>query len=172
MASSTSAPMDLYIAAYPDPMAAQSDWDGIKQLAKDDVIKVDGLVLVSRDDNGKINVKDNARDVGKGAAIGAVGGAVVGLIFPPAVLGAAVVGAAAGAGVGGLRQHNRRDMIKDDVEDVLPPGSSGIVAIFEPKWVEKVERALSAASNITKHEVDPESAEDVKTGATSGGSST
>ena len=31
-------PVDLYIAAYSDPGAAQQDWDDIKQLARDDVI--------------------------------------------------------------------------------------------------------------------------------------
>jgi hypothetical protein len=29
-----------------DPNAARGDWDGIKELAKDDLIKVDGLILV------------------------------------------------------------------------------------------------------------------------------
>lgn len=48
MASGTNAPVDLYIAAYLDPDGARGDWDAIKQLAADDVIKVDGLVLVSR----------------------------------------------------------------------------------------------------------------------------
>ena len=47
MASSTDAPVDLYIAAYDDPDAARGDWDAIKQLAHDDVIKVDGLVLTA-----------------------------------------------------------------------------------------------------------------------------
>ena len=46
------APVDLYIAAYADQDAARGDWDAIKQLANDDVIKVDGLVLVSRGDDG------------------------------------------------------------------------------------------------------------------------
>src|ERR1700745_4153398 len=44
MASTSDAPVDLYIAAYDDPDAARSDWDAIKELAGDDVIKVDGLV--------------------------------------------------------------------------------------------------------------------------------
>ena len=42
------APMDLYIATYSDPGAAQQDWDDIKQLARDGVITVDGLVLSRR----------------------------------------------------------------------------------------------------------------------------
>ena len=45
------APLDLYVAAYGDPDAAQQDWDGLKELAKDKVISVDALILVSRDDD-------------------------------------------------------------------------------------------------------------------------
>ena len=162
-------PVDLYIATYPDPGAAQEDWDGIKQLARDELITVDGLVLVSRDADGKIRVKDDAHEGRKGAALGAVGGAVVGLIFPPAFLASAAVGAAAGAGAGAIVDHKQKKEIKADVEDVLPPGSSGIVALFEERWVEDVEKALANAEKVTKHEVDSESAEEVKATATSGG---
>jgi uncharacterized membrane protein len=161
------APVDLYIAAYSDPNAAQADWDDIKQLVRDKVITVDGLVLVSRDADGKIDVKDKASDVGKGAAIGAIGGAIVGLIFPPALIASAAVGAGIGAGVGGIRDHDRKEEIKADVEDVLPPSSSGIVALFEERWVTEVEKALTKADKITKHEVDSESAEEVKATASS-----
>ena len=70
MASATDAPVDLYIAAYGDPDAARSDWDGIKQLAKDDLIKVDGLILVSRRDDGKIHVDDDFHETRKGATWG------------------------------------------------------------------------------------------------------
>ena len=119
----TDVPIDLYIAAYADPHAAQADWDDIKALARDDVIKVDALVLVSRDaDDGKVHVKDNAHDVGKGAALGAVGGLLVGLIFPPSLLASAVVGGGVGAGAGALLDHEQKKAIEADVEDVLPPG--------------------------------------------------
>jgi uncharacterized membrane protein len=165
-------PVDLYIAAYSDPSAAQEDWDDIKQLARDDVITVDGLVLVSRDADGKIDVKDNANDVGRGAAIGAVGGAVIGLIFPPAFLASALVGGGIGAGAGAIRDRREKKEIKADVEDVLPPNSSGIVALFEERWVGDVDKALSHADNVSKHEVDSESAEDVKATATNGSQAT
>lgn len=161
-------PVDLYIATYSDPDAAQQDWDDIKQLARDDVITVDGLVLVSRNADGKIEVKDSAHDVGKGAALGAVGGAIIGLIFPPAFLASAAVGAGIGAGAGAILDHHQKNEIKADVEEVLPPGSSGIVALFEERWVEDVEKALTKADKVSKHEVDSESAEDVKATATSG----
>ena len=165
MASDTDAPVNLYIAAYPDPDAARADWDAIKQLADDDVIKVDGLVLVSRRSDGKIHVDDNFHTAAKGAAWGAVGGAVVGLIFPPAVLAGAAVGAGVGLGVGGLVSHGEKEEIKADVEDTLPLNSSGSVAMFEDQWATDVDKALSNSSNITKEQVDGDSADQVKTAA-------
>ena len=94
------APVDLYVAAYDDPDAAQQDWDRIKRLASEKVVRVEALVLVSRDTDGKIHVKDDAHEAGIGAVVGAVGGALVGLIFPPALLASAAVGAGIGAGAG------------------------------------------------------------------------
>ena len=165
MSEEANVPVDLYIAAYNDEGAAQGDWDTIKDLAKEKLITVDGLVLVRRGTDGKIEVKNDAHEVGVGTVIGAVGGAVIGLIFPPAFLASALVGAGVGAGTGALLDHHHKSEIKADVEDVLPPGSSGIVALFEERWVADVEKALANADKVSKHEVDSGSAEDVKQAA-------
>jgi uncharacterized membrane protein len=165
MATDTDAPVDLYIAAYQNPDAARGDWDSIKQLAEDDVIKVDGLVLVSRRSDGKIHVDDDFHTAAKGAGWGAVGGAVVGLIFPPSLLAGAAVGAGVGLAAGGIKSHHEKAEIKADVEDTLPLNSSGIVALFEESWVTDVERSLAQADSVTKHQVDPDSAEEVKAAA-------
>ena len=166
MASTSDAPVDLYIAAYDDPDAARGDWDTIKELAKDDTIKVDGLILVSRRADGKIHVDDDFHETRKGATWGAVGGAVVGLIFPPALLASAAVGAGIGAGAGALVSHGQKEEIKADVDDTLPINSSGIVAIFEERWEGDIDKALSQASNVTKEKVDSDSANQVKEAAT------
>jgi uncharacterized membrane protein len=155
-------PVDLYIAAYNDPNAAQADWDAIKQLAQDDVITVEALVLVNRDMDGKIDVKDNFHTVGVAAGLGAAGGLLIGLIFPPAFLASGVVGGAVGAGVGGLVSAHRESEIKKDVEDVLPPGSSGIITLFDITWKPKVDEALSKASKIDEEDVDADSAAKLK----------
>ena len=165
MASTTDAPVDLYVAAYADPDAARGDWDTIKGLANDDTIKVDGLILVSRGADGKIDVDDDFHETRKGAVWGAVGGAVVGLIFPPALLASAAVGAGIGAGAGALVSHGEKEEIKADVEDTLPLNSSGIIAIFEEQWEGDIDKALSNASNVTKEKVDKDSANQVKTAA-------
>jgi uncharacterized membrane protein len=166
MSRDSDAPVDLYIAVYDDPEAARGDWDAIKQLAKDEVLTLDGLVLVSRRNDGKIHVDDNFHETSKGAALGAVGGAVIGLIFPPAFLASAAVGAGVGAGAGALVSAGEKSAIKADVEETLPLNSSGIVAIFEEQWADDVAKALSGAGTVTKEKVDGDSAAAVKAEAT------
>jgi uncharacterized membrane protein len=165
MASTTDTPVDLYVAAYADANAAQADWDAIKQLADDKVITVHGLVLVRRDADGKLHEKDNAHIVGGATVLGAAGGLLVGLIFPPAFLASGVVGAGIGAGVGGLLSHAEKTEIKAEVEDDLPPDSSGIVAVFEERWAPDVTKALGGANNVSEHKVDRQSVEKAKDAA-------
>ena len=162
MTTEGSVPVDLYVAAYSDPDAARADWADIKDLAKEKVIAVEALVLVSRDAEGKIHEEDNAHTVGVGGVLGAAGGLLVGLIFPPALLVSTAVGAGIGAGVGGLVSHREKKEIKAEVACDLPVGSSGIVVLFDGTWVPGVERALSRADMVSKHEVDRQSVENVK----------
>ena len=161
------APMDLYIGAYADADAAQADWDALDQLQSDGVVKLDGVALVTRDAEGKIVVKDTAHTTAHGAGWGAVGGAVIGLIFPPAILGAAAVGAALGAGGGALVSHADKQEVKEDVEDVMPNNSSGIVALFEERWADQVEKAMAKADKVTKRDIDSDSAKQAKQAAKS-----
>ncbi len=155
-------PVALYIAAYNDENAAQGDYDALKQLVKAGAIFVDVAVLVSRDDEGKLYVKENAHEVAGGTMVGAAAGLLIGLIFPPAFLASGVVGGAIGASVGKLVKMDRTSDIKKEVEDVLPAGSSGIIAMFDITWKPKVDEALKNASKIDEEEVSPESAAKLK----------
>ena len=146
--SKSDAPVDLYIAAYMDPDGAQQDWDGIKQMVDDKVIEVEAMALVSRDENGKIHVKDDAHHARHGAKKGAIGGALVGLIFPPTLIAGAIVGAAAGGVAGGVLTRVERRKVKADVEATLPVGSSAIVAVFEERWFTDLEKALAKADRF------------------------
>jgi len=162
---SNDVPVDLYIAAYNDPESAQEDFDALKQLVREGVIFTDVAVLVSRDEDGKISVKENAHEVAKGAMVGAVAGFAIGLIFPPALIATTVVTSVAGGAIGKLVSFGRESEIKKDVEEVLPPGSSGIIAIFDEVWVAEVEKALKKAEKIDKEQVDKDSVEALKESA-------
>ena len=71
------------ISNYSEPATAKEDWNMLKGLVADDVIKVGALALVNRDHNGKVHVKDTTNEPGIGAVAGLVGGAVVGVIITP-----------------------------------------------------------------------------------------
>lgn len=158
-------PVALYIAAYDDPNAAQGDYDALKELVKTGAIFVDVAALVSRDDEGKLYVKENAHEVAGGTMVGAAAGLLIGLIFPPAFLASGVIGGAVGASIGKLVKMDRTSDIKKEVEDVLPPGTSGIIALFDVTYKPKVDDAVSHASKVDKEEVSPESAEELKKAA-------
>jgi uncharacterized membrane protein len=100
--------------------------------------------------------------------VGAAAGLLIGLIFPPAVIASTVVGGAAGAGLGGLLSHHRETEIKKNIEDVLPPGSSGIVTVFDITWKPKVDEALAKASKVDEEQVKADSVEQVKEAAEKG----
>lgn len=147
------APLDLWIATYPDAGVAEEAWNRLKQRVENEEMSVEALALVNRDQDGKIHVKDTKHEGGIGAAIGAVGGAVLGLIFPPSLLASAVVGTAVGAGAGSAVDRVSKRQIKSDVEWAVPPGSSGVVVIFDEQWAGDVEQALADAKRVERHHV-------------------
>ena len=158
------APLDLYIAGYNDPAAAKADFDALKKAQRQGIVFIDGAVLVSRDADGTMHVKESGdHDVFKGSTIGVAGGLVVGLFAPP-LLGAMVVGGLIGGLVGKLAKHHEEKGIAKDVEDVVPPGTSGVVAVFEEIWVDEVERQLAKAEKKAVKKADKETANELKKG--------
>jgi uncharacterized membrane protein len=155
-------PLDLYIAGYNDPTAAKIDFDALKKAQREGIVMIDGMVLISRDADGTMHVKESGdHDVFKGATIGVTAGLVVGLFAPP-LLGAMVVGGLIGGLIGKLTKHHQEKGIAKDVEDVVPPGTSGVVAVFEEVWVAEVERQLAKANKKAVKEVDKETAKELK----------
>jgi len=160
----TDAPLDLYIAGYSDPEAAKADFDALKKAQREGIVFIDGMVLASRDADGTLHVKESGdHDVFKGATIGVAGGLVVGLFAPP-LLGAMVVGGLVGGLVGKLAKHHDEKGIQKDIDDVVPPGSSAVVAVFEEIWVDEVERQLAKADKKAVKQADKQTANELKKG--------
>ena len=85
-----------------------------------------------------------------GAWGGAAVGAVVGILFPPAIIGSAIVGAAVG-GVGG---HLWRGMSRSDVKEfgeIIDDGQAALLIVGEDKLAEAVDKAgLKAEKHVAK----------------------
>ena len=129
---------------YADQDAARGDWDAIKQLAKDDAIKVDGLVLVSRGDRRDRSMSTTTSMRPARAPRGARSEARSSeLIFPPACSQARRSERVSARVQAHCVSHAEKKAIKSDVEETLPINSSGIVAVFEEQWADDIDKALS-----------------------------
>ena len=122
---------DVVIAAYLIPDLAQKDFDALVKLVEDDQLKVEGVALVTVDADGAVAVKETGDHLGrKGLEIGGGVGLAVGLFAPP-LLAATVVGGAVGGVVGKFARHRVESGLEDKMGAALPPGSAGIVAIYD-----------------------------------------
>lgn len=142
----------LFAATYGDDAAAAAeDYKALKDLG--DLIVIASVVL-ERDADGKVEVKEHGGGlVAGGTTLGVVGGFVVGLFAPPLFL-ATVVGGALGAGAGALFKRHEEKEIGVEAEDWLPKGSSAIVAIVDDVYLDRVDEAVTKAVKKVNKAID------------------
>ncbi|MGH1550726.1 DUF1269 domain-containing protein [Leifsonia poae] len=144
----------LVVGAYDDESAAESDYQSLKEDQAAGQFDIVGAVVMSRDDDGKVEVKEHETGtVGKGAAWGAGAGVVVGLFAPP-LLAATAVGAGIGAVIGAFRKRHDEKQIGVDVDEYLPKGSSAVIAVVDDQWADRVENALVKAEKRISKAID------------------
>jgi len=115
--------------------------------------------VVTKDFAGKVHVNKDETATRHGAWGGAAVGAVVGILFPPAIIGSAIVGAAVG-GVGG---HLWRGMSRADVKElgeIIDDGQAALLIVGESKVQQAVDKAALKAEKHVAKELDV-SAKDV-----------
>jgi len=143
--------MFLYVAAYNDEAAASQDFDSLMELRKEGWVGTYDAGIVSKDSEGKLNIKRNTDSTGKGVRRGLVIGVLLGVIFPPSVLAGALVGAGTGAVIG----KSFNEISKDDLKELgefLEKNQSALVVIGESKVEEMVRKAVKQSVKDYKKE--------------------
>jgi len=139
-------PIEIIIAAFQDAQTASDALDALRQARNEGLIKILDAAVLTKDEKGKVKIKDtaNAR-AGKRAAIGAVAGGVLSLLAGP--LGLMALG---GGLIGGLGSKLRDGGFAGDrlkrVAESLTPNSSALIAVVEHTWVSQVETLLAATA--------------------------
>jgi uncharacterized membrane protein len=135
---------ELQVFTFNTPTGADSMLETLKGLQDDDLIELLDAVVVTKDSNNKVEVRQPLEvGPGKGAAFGALTGAVVGLLGGPAgvivgFVSGAVTGGAAGAAMkSGLPEAD----IEALADDELDPGDSALLVYVDDVWVDQVEQA-------------------------------
>jgi uncharacterized membrane protein len=153
---------DVVIAAYLIPDLASEDFDALVKLVTDKQLTVEGVALVINDADGHVSISETGDHLGrKGLAIGGGVGLVVGLFAPP-LLASVVVGGAAGALVGKFARHRVESGLEDKMGAALPPGSAGIVAIYDRGKAGTVDATLASAVRKSVAQVDGRGAKKLK----------
>ena len=149
----------IMMATYPTKDGASGAMDVLKDMAKEGTIDIVDAAVLTRDDDGDVKVKQQSvPSVKKWTKRGAIIGGVIGLIFPPSLIGGALLGAGIGAGSGKLgKEALKSDELWDAAKD-LEPGTSAFVAVVEDEWIEQMQKAAEGYSKLAEHALDADAA--------------
>ena len=138
-------PTDVLVAGYQNIHEATEDFESLVALVKEKRVEIEGVILVTHAQDGSVAVRQTGDNLGrKGLGWGGGVGLAVGLFAPP-LLASVAVGAVAGGVIGKFVDHRVENDIHDKIGENLPPGSAGIIAIFDDEQRLGVEQALTAA---------------------------
>ena len=145
----------IYIGTYASEVDARTDYDVVKDLHSLGAVGTYDAAVLTKDDKGKVHVNKDETTTRHGAWGGAGVGALVGILFPPSIIGSALVGAA----IGGVSGHLWKGMSRADVKelgDVIDAGEAALVIVGETTIESYVEKAgLKAQRKVAKElEVD------------------
>lgn len=140
------APVQLLIAAFTTPTAAEEVLEQLKTAKKEKLIGIHAARVLVKDEKGKLSTKDVGLTTGKGAVAGGIIGAVVGIATGGVGLALGAAGALVGGLVGKSKKEGRFDSYRiEQIADSLTPNSSAIIAVIEHKWVAELEAELEEA---------------------------
>lgn len=149
--------IDVLIGGYLSKEAAEEDYDAVRECGA----HLQGAAVISKDLEGKLSVEETDHLVAKGAAGLGVVGFAVGLLAPP-LLAATAIGAAIGAGAGGLVHHKASEKIGEQAGETIPLGGAGLIVAYSKSEAEKVEPAVTRAVKKTIGEAEGSHVEALK----------
>ena len=153
----------LFIADFGDVDTAWTAFDAVEAVGDGHQDEVEGVLVVIRGKNGKLEVHRTHESGMSGMTWGLAGGALLGVLFPPAIIGSAIVGGVVGAAAGKLRQPHHRKEIEEQADRVI--AHTGVLAVGSQPSVAQIRTALTAADSIVESTVDAEVAREFKAAA-------
>jgi len=140
----------IYIGTYANEAEARADYDVVKDLHALGAVGTYDAAVVRKDESGKVHVNKDEMATRHGGWGGAAAGAVVGILFPPSIIGTALLGGA----IGGISGHLWRGMSRSDVKelgDLIDANEAALLIIGESTIEDAVDKAqLRAAKHVAK----------------------
>lgn len=145
----------VVMATFPTESGAEEAVGQLEAMAKAGSIEIIEAAVISRDLEGETSVRQvNLPTAKKWAGKGALIGGIVGVIFPPAVIGSALVGAGIGAGSAALAKYALKNDELEAAANDLEPGTSSFLAVLDQTWVKQLAAAMEGYDKLAEHTLD------------------
>jgi uncharacterized membrane protein len=155
----------LVIGAFDREADATRALEAARGLAEAGDAAVEGAAVVTRSASGSVDVPGFTGGAGeRGAGWGTLAGAAVGVLFPPSILGAALVGAA-GGGLFGRRRNRSARALAEAVANTLPPDCAGLLAVTPVARADDLDGVLRESRRVTKTEIGNDVVETLRASA-------
>ncbi len=145
---------DLVAIAYDNLGTAQEVAANAVQAQKARVIELDDMVVVEREQDGKVKLHQPST-AAAGAAGGALWGGLIGLIFFMPFLGMAI-GAATGAAAGALSDYGVDNNFMKELGNSLEPGRAAVIFLVRRVTADKVLPQIKVPGKIIQTSLDNE----------------
>jgi len=152
----------VIVGVFSNTTDAEAAYQQLVEVEKSSSLRIDGVVVASCDAEGKVHLgKVTDHSTKTGLKWGVVGGVALGLLFPPTVLAGALGGGALGAALGKVRNVAHRSGLADQLEGVMTPDTSGVIALVEDSAVVEIQKAQADADQIVTRAVDKQVAAEI-----------
>ncbi|GAA2273069.1 hypothetical protein GCM10010149_13950 [Nonomuraea roseoviolacea subsp. roseoviolacea] len=148
---------DLIAIAYPDRAAAELAERHAREADAEGALQVEDLVVMTRDEDGTVQVRQGGPGVGMAVTGGAVWGGVIGLLLLAPLFGMAV-----GAVAGGVIWKSAfgdagvtREFV-DELRQGLPPGGAALILLVRDLEPEGVLPRLRQHGRLIRTSLGPE----------------
>jgi uncharacterized membrane protein len=133
----------LVAAKYADLDRANTIVEMLGKMRDAGNIELADAATVTKGADGKLQIGETRELTGKqGAKKGAIAAGIAAVIFPPSIIASAVVGGAAGAAWGKLRDTGIKSKSMEELGEKLEAGSAAVMALTAQESVAAVEKAM------------------------------
>ena len=145
----------VVMATFPTEDGAEKAVEQLEAMAKAGSIEIIEAAVINRNAEGETEVRQVSLPSTKSwAGKGALIGGIVGVIFPPAIIGSALIGAGLGAGSAALTKYALKNDELEEAANELEPGTSSFIAVLDQTWVKELAKAMEGYDKLAEHTLD------------------
>jgi uncharacterized membrane protein len=152
---------DLVAISYDSVATATEVAGNVLEAQKAHTIELDDLVVVERQQDGKVKLHQPSA-TGAGAAGGALWGGLIGLIFFVPLLGMAI-GAASGAAAGALSDYGVDNNFMKELGENLEPGQGALILLIRKMTPDKLLSEIKNPGKVIQSSLDTDTEERLST---------